>query len=362
MKGRSDYLLLVEDDPDILKLLDTTLRFKGYRVVTARNGREGLEAIQVERPAIVIADIMMPRLDGFGLVHRMRINPVTRDIPVIFITATYVAPEDREFALNIGATRFIQKPVDLEKFLATVVEVLEKGPEAVNQPLNEVEFYQEYRRRLQTKLEEKNRQILRDEQFLGTSSPQEGEFLQASLRRAIAERDELKLLLGQIHEQIQKFDHPEWGPGNRSHECFVLYPCLAVDAPCFSSRCVGRYLHATSRPLIASLPRPRLLLLLPRPQLRLSHLLYRPQVTNRSLNRLPVLLQSPQDIARNAVIWWCLRTAAGRRAHASACMWRSSAAGQGSLSQTRSSIWQADPVLPPSTWLPICLDRGWMRF
>jgi DNA-binding response OmpR family regulator len=209
MKGRSDYLLLVEDDPDILKLLDTTLRFKGYRVVTARNGREGLEAIQVERPAIVIADIMMPRLDGFGLVHRMRINPATRDIPVIFITATYVAPEDREFALNIGATRFIQKPVDLEKFLATVVEVLEKGPEAVNQPLNEVEFYQEYRRRLQTKLEEKNRQILRDEQFLGTSSPQEGEFLQASLRRAIAERDELKLLLGQIHEQIQKFDHPE---------------------------------------------------------------------------------------------------------------------------------------------------------
>ncbi|HEX9839100.1 MAG TPA: response regulator, partial [Anaerolineales bacterium] len=103
MNAEQAYLLIVEDDPDILQLLNTTLTFKGYRVVTARNGREGLEAIQKERPATVIADIMMPKLDGFGLVHRIRINPETRDIPVVFITATYVAPEDREFALNIGA-------------------------------------------------------------------------------------------------------------------------------------------------------------------------------------------------------------------------------------------------------------------
>jgi DNA-binding response OmpR family regulator len=66
----SGYLLVVEDDPDILKLLDTTLTFSGYRVVTARNGKEGLEVIQREHPAMVIADIMMPMLDGFGLVHR----------------------------------------------------------------------------------------------------------------------------------------------------------------------------------------------------------------------------------------------------------------------------------------------------
>ena len=73
------YLLIVEDDPDILKLLDATLTFKGYRVITAHNGREGLEVIHVKRPEIVITDIMMPKLDGFGLVHRLRINPETRD-------------------------------------------------------------------------------------------------------------------------------------------------------------------------------------------------------------------------------------------------------------------------------------------
>src|SRR5574339_600784 len=101
MKEGTDYLLIVEDDPDILRLLDAALTFKGYRVITAHNGKEGLEIVQTKHPAIVIADIMMPKLDGFGLVHRMRIRPETRDIPVVFITATYVTPADLEFALNI---------------------------------------------------------------------------------------------------------------------------------------------------------------------------------------------------------------------------------------------------------------------
>jgi DNA-binding response OmpR family regulator len=204
MSTGSDYLLIVEDDPDILKLLQTTLTFKGYRVITAKNGRDGLEIIRSERPAVVIADIMMPKLDGFGLVHRMRINPETRDIPVVFITATYVAPEDREFALNIGATRFIQKPVDFEKFLATIADVLEKGAPAAIEPLKEFDFYQEYRKRLGAKLAEKNRQIARDEELLGTHSAQEDQFLRVSQRHAMEERDELKLLLEQIDEQIQK--------------------------------------------------------------------------------------------------------------------------------------------------------------
>ena len=209
MNEEQAYLLLVEDDPDILKLLNTTLTFKGYRVVTARNGKDGLDVIQGEHPAIVICDIMMPKLDGFGLVHRIRINPKTRDIPVVFITATYVAPEDREFALNIGATRFIQKPVDMEKFLTTVAEVLKQGTPVRIEPLKELDFYAEYRKRLEAKLDEKNRQIARDEQLLGTHSAKEDAFLRASLWHAISEREELKLLLEQIYEQIQKHDKPE---------------------------------------------------------------------------------------------------------------------------------------------------------
>ncbi len=197
-----NYLLIVEDDPDILNLLKTTLEFNGYRVVTAHNGYEGLEAVQVERPAIVVADILMPRLDGFGLVNRLRLDPETREIPVVLVTATYVSPEDKEFAQNIGATRFIQKPIDLEKFLATVAELLKQGTHVVLEPFRGFDFYAEYRKRLETKLDQKNIQIARDEILLKeTTSDEERIEIHASLTRAMNERDELKLLLAQIHEK-----------------------------------------------------------------------------------------------------------------------------------------------------------------
>src|SRR4030067_3393891 len=99
------YRLVVEDMPDILKLLAASPKFKGYRVVTAQNGQEALDAIQRERPAMIITDILMPKMDGFSLVHRLRINPETRDIPGVLLTATYVAPEDKAFALTIGGSR-----------------------------------------------------------------------------------------------------------------------------------------------------------------------------------------------------------------------------------------------------------------
>ncbi len=200
------YLLIVEDDPDILKLLKTTLTFDGYRVGTAHNGYEGLQAIQQERPAIVIADIMMPKLDGFGLVNRMRLNPETRDIPVIFITATYVAPEDRQFAQNIGATSFIQKPLDLEQLLRTIRELLSQGVHVPTQPPADFDFYDGYRQRLQSKLDQKNAQITREQLLLQSElSNEERDAIHVSLREAINERAELELLLEQIHEQLRKY-------------------------------------------------------------------------------------------------------------------------------------------------------------
>jgi DNA-binding response OmpR family regulator len=210
MNTGSGYLLIVEDDPDILKLLQTTLTFKGYRVVTARNGREGLDLVRADRPAIVIADIMMPKLDGFGLVHRLRLDPETCDIPVVFITATYVAPEDKEFALNIGATRFLQKPVDLDAFLKTIQELLHSNnlPLAI-EPMHELKFYEGYRHRLEIKLDQKIKQIARDELLLKTRPDLDAESLQASLRHAIEERQEIMLLLEQVREQAEKFSRNE---------------------------------------------------------------------------------------------------------------------------------------------------------
>jgi DNA-binding response OmpR family regulator len=198
------YLLVVEDIPDILRLLDATLTFKGYRVVTASNGEEALEIIQKERPALVITDILMPRMDGFSLVHRMRINPQTRDIPVVFLTATYIAPEDKAFALNIGATRFIEKPVDFDEFLPTISDLLTKGAPAPASSINEVEFYEGYRQRLKTKLEHKSVQIARDQRLLETLPEEEKPPFAASLHLAINEREEIRRLVAEIDERLKQ--------------------------------------------------------------------------------------------------------------------------------------------------------------
>ncbi|MEO5886107.1 MAG: response regulator [Anaerolineales bacterium] len=209
MNTQSGYLLVVEDIPDILKLLEATLTFKGHRVVTARNGEEALEALERERPALVITDILMPKMDGFSLVHRLRINPDTRDIPVVFLSATYVAPEDKAFALTIGVTRFIEKPVALNEFVRIIEKLLEQGAPAAQQTINEIDFYDGYRKRLEIKLNQKTTQIARDERLMETLSEEEKAAFRASLQLAVSERKEIKNLLDQIDEQVDKFSKPE---------------------------------------------------------------------------------------------------------------------------------------------------------
>lgn len=205
MDNLQDYLLVVEDIPDILNLLDTTLKFKGYRVVTARDGQEALEIIQREHPALIITDILMPKMDGFNLVHKLRIDPETRKIPVIFLSATYVAPEDKAFAVDIGVTHFIEKPVDLNDFLPLVAQLLEQGGvPATQEPLTDPNFYVGYRRRLEAKLEQKHKQIARAEALLGTIPEEEKPDFTASLQRSINERDEIERLLEQITDTIKR--------------------------------------------------------------------------------------------------------------------------------------------------------------
>jgi DNA-binding response OmpR family regulator len=196
-------ILIVDDDEWTLRMIDTALTAGGYETLTATDGEEAWAIANRHEPDLIITDIMMPKLDGFGLVHRLRINPDTRDIPVIFLTATYVALEDKAFALNIGATRFIEKPVNFEKFLGTIEELLKEGA-PVNPPqMSEAEFYEGYRQRLEKKLQQKNTQIARDERLLLTSSEDERSTFRASLQMAMNERDELQRLLGEIQTRIE---------------------------------------------------------------------------------------------------------------------------------------------------------------
>ena len=196
MDTTKGYLLVVEDIPDILALLETTLKFKGYRVETAVNGQDAIELIEKESPTLVITDILMPRMDGFSLVHRLRIEPKTRDIPVIFLSATYVAPEDKAFALDIGATRFMEKPVVIEDFLALIEDLL-KAPK---------EFYLGYRQRLEFKLAEKNMQIARAESLVQNVNEVERDHFTGSLHHTVNERKELLRLLDQVNAHLERLE------------------------------------------------------------------------------------------------------------------------------------------------------------
>lgn len=204
MDKSQGYLLVVEDIPDILNLLDTTLKFKGYRVITARDGQEALDIIQKEHPALIITDILMPKVDGFNLVHQLRINNETRKIPVIFLSATYVAPEDKSFAVDIGVTHFVEKPVNLEDFLPLVATLLEQGVPATQEPLTDPDFYNGYRRRLEAKLNQKMKQIARDQGLLDTLSEEEKPAFMASLQQAVSQRDEIQHLLDRIEETMER--------------------------------------------------------------------------------------------------------------------------------------------------------------
>jgi CheY-like chemotaxis protein len=197
-------ILVVEDIPNLLQLLEVTLRFKGYPVVGARNGREALEFIERERPALVITDILMPEVDGYALAYTLRNDPRTSQIPLIFISATYITPDDKNFALKLGAVRFIEKPIDTEDFLLTVAEILTDGVASLPRPMEEVTFYQGYRERLENKLRYKQNQIARTERLLNTLPDEQKPAFEDLLRQSIEERDRIKEELDRLYAALEE--------------------------------------------------------------------------------------------------------------------------------------------------------------
>ncbi len=190
----------------MLELLEVTLRFQGYQVISARNGQEALEILESESPALIITDILMPKLDGFALVQELHSNPKTMTIPVIFLSATYVTPEDRQFALSLGASRFIEKPIDTEDFLLTIAELLSKDQITIPAPLAQPQFYSGYRERLEVKLQHKNRQIARIERLLPTLDEEQRNSFDVLYQQALRDRREIQVELDALTETIEKLN------------------------------------------------------------------------------------------------------------------------------------------------------------
>jgi CheY-like chemotaxis protein len=199
-------ILVVEDMPQIRGLLEVTLRFEGYPVASASNGEDALALIAEETPAMIITDILMPKMDGFALVYNLRKDPQTRGIPVVFLSATYVTKEDKEFALSLGAVRFLEKPIDTADFLLTIGEILAEGPGTIPYPLGEKEFYAGYRKRLENKLRQKNQQILRTERLLDSLDEAQKPAFEALLKEAQQHRAQILHELEEIIQNLKKLE------------------------------------------------------------------------------------------------------------------------------------------------------------
>lgn len=139
------FLLVVDDEPNIRELLSASLRFSGFRVESAATGEQALAAIAAERPDLVVLDVMLPDLDGFTVVERLReqtrrqqiANPsglATRPgrprpadhLPVLFLTAKD-GTEDKVHGLAAGADDYVTKPFSLEELIARIRAILRRA-------------------------------------------------------------------------------------------------------------------------------------------------------------------------------------------------------------------------------------------
>ncbi|HZD64959.1 MAG TPA: response regulator transcription factor [Acidimicrobiales bacterium] len=125
----STRVLVVDDEPIITELVTTALRYEGFEVETAATGREALDRVADLRPALVVLDVMLPDLDGFEVVRRLRTGGL--ELPVVFLTARD-ATEDKVGGLALGGDDYVTKPFSLEELTARVRAVLRRagtGPE-----------------------------------------------------------------------------------------------------------------------------------------------------------------------------------------------------------------------------------------
>ena len=119
MNDDKKKILVVDDEEDILHFLELVLREKGYDVATASSGHEALTRAQLDRPDLILLDIMMPQMDGWEVLKLLRVEADTARIPVAMLSARTEA-KDRVQGLQEGAVDYICKPFSLQELLAKI--------------------------------------------------------------------------------------------------------------------------------------------------------------------------------------------------------------------------------------------------
>jgi len=118
-------ILVVDDEPDLLELVRFNLAQGGYDVVTALTGEEGLEAVQVHAPELVVLDLMLPDVSGVEVCRRLRADPAHRDLPIVMLTAKG-EEVDRVVGFELGADDYVTKPFSPRELLLRIRAILRR--------------------------------------------------------------------------------------------------------------------------------------------------------------------------------------------------------------------------------------------
>src|SRR5512136_1032997 len=131
--SRKPKVTIVDDDRDTREMLTLALQLEGFEVSQAANGLRLISAMHVDRPDVILLDVMMSWIDGFELCRAIRKNPTFGDIPVIFITARK-SVEDELAGIAAGAMDYFPKPLDMDRLVARIRQILDERAGAVPAP------------------------------------------------------------------------------------------------------------------------------------------------------------------------------------------------------------------------------------
>ena len=118
-------ILIVDDEPEMLEMVQFRLEKNGYTVFTATTGEECIKKAQDEQPDVILLDILLPDLSGYEVSKRIKANEFTKNIPIIMVTA-FIGDDAKKKGLEQGAQYFISKPFDPEELLSEIKNIVEK--------------------------------------------------------------------------------------------------------------------------------------------------------------------------------------------------------------------------------------------
>jgi CheY-like chemotaxis protein len=123
-------ILVVDDEPDIVRVVVKIMESRGHTVTTAVDGPAALASVDDDRPDVIILDLNLPKMDGFEVCKQLKSNDDTRSIPVVMMTAAYVRVEDAERGTSLGADEYVTKPFLREVLIHNVERLLEASTAA----------------------------------------------------------------------------------------------------------------------------------------------------------------------------------------------------------------------------------------